>query len=337
MPRVAVLGYGSIGQRHVATVRESLHEGELLVYSSYEILGKPFASTTRLADITKFKPDLAIVCGAASKRLEAIRALPAETRGILIEKPFALNHQEGLEVQAALARKSSVVQVGYNLRFSASLVEFKQKLEERLLGSVVGVRAETGQHLSTWRPGRDYQSTVSANAALGGGVLRELSHEIDYLGWIFGDVGWVSAWSGRQSTLEVDVEDTAHITLGFRGTSPGGPIIGQLNLDFVRHDRARNVVAICDGGTLKWDGISGRVEQWLASGAEWDEIFVEAPRTPSTYLLQWEAFCRAVDGGEMLGATANDALKVLATIDAVRSSSNAGGQHQAPDCNGSVA
>ena len=62
------------------------------------------------------------------------------------------------------------------------------------------------------RPKIDYKETVSAKAELGGGVLLELSHEIDYLRWIFGEFNWVSAWHGKLSNLEIDVEDASLIT-----------------------------------------------------------------------------------------------------------------------------
>ena len=77
------------------------------------------------------------------------------------------------------------------------------------------LRCEIGQYLPLWRPGSDYRLGVSANRALGGGVLLELSHELDYLRWIFGDVDWVQASLERQSALEIDVEDTAHLLLSF--------------------------------------------------------------------------------------------------------------------------
>ena len=40
--------------------------------------------------------------------------------------------------------------------------------------------------LPSWRKNIDYQSSVSAKKSLGGGVLLELSHEIDYLIWLIG-------------------------------------------------------------------------------------------------------------------------------------------------------
>jgi len=331
MNRVAIFGYGSIGRRHLATVRESMPSAEILVCSSQKLGSEPFTSTGSFADVIDFKPDLAIICGAASTRFDAIEALPAHTRGILIEKPFAVDYQQGVALSAEIEKRGYFAQVGYNLRFSRSLAVFKSKIEAGHLGDVLSVRAETGQHLGSWRAGQDYRNTVSAQNALGGGVLRELSHELDYLTWIFGNVAWVAAWHGRQSGMEIDVEDTAHITLSFAGSDGIPPTIGQLNVDFVRHDSTRRVSALCEFGTLRWDGVSRRVEQWREGGSGWDLLYAEAPEDPSTYSLQWDAFQQATESGSGLGATVSEGLKVLALIDLIRASNTARGRRLSPD------
>jgi predicted dehydrogenase len=66
---------------------------------------------------------------------------------------------------------------------------------------------------------------VSAKKELGGGVLLELSHEIDYLRWIFGEVEWIRATISQQSNLEIDVEDSAHILMGFTPQKMGEKIV----------------------------------------------------------------------------------------------------------------
>lgn len=330
MNRVVIFGYGSIGRRHLSTVRQSMPSAEILVWSTQNLGSEPFDSTSSFADVTVFKPDLAIICGAASTRLDAIEALPPHTRGILIEKPFAVDYQQGLALSAEIEKRRYFAQVGYNLRFSQSLAVFKATIEARHLGDVLSVRAETGQHLGSWRAGQDYRNTVSAQNALGGGVLRELSHELDYLMWIFGDVKWVSAWHGRQSELEIDVEDSAHITLCFEDSEAKPGLVGQLNLDFFRRDPTRFVTAICESGSVRWDGISGVIEQWVDGDSGWNLLYSEVAEGPSTYTLQWEALVQAAEGGINAGATVEDGLKVMALIEAICSSDKAGGCRWSP-------
>jgi hypothetical protein len=75
------------------------------------------------------------------------------------------------------------VYVGYDLRFSPLLNYVHQHLES--LGEVYYVNAYCGQHLSQWRD-RGYRECYSSSSSLGGGVLNDLSHEIDYLQFLFG-------------------------------------------------------------------------------------------------------------------------------------------------------
>jgi predicted dehydrogenase len=47
-------------------------------------------------------------------------------------------------------------------------------------------------------------------------VLLELSHEIDYLSWIFGKIMWARATLSKQSELDLNVEDHANLVLGIK-------------------------------------------------------------------------------------------------------------------------
>ena len=58
-------------------------------------------------------------------------------------------------------------------------------------------------------------SPTAPRAALGGGILLDAIHELDYLLWLLGPVASVSAELDRVSDLEIDVEDTALLSLRF--------------------------------------------------------------------------------------------------------------------------
>ena len=330
MHKVAVLGFGSSGRRFATLVSQRLPEAELLVYSSQRLAGESFHSTSDLSEVSKFEPTIAIICGVASDRLGMVKALPKEMRGVLVEKPLAVNYEEGIQVTNELVQRGGITQVGYNLRFSPSLREFKRKVDSLRFGRVLSVRAETGQYLSDWRTGRDYRTTASARGGSGGGVLRELSHEIDYLRWIFGDIEWVSAWCGKQSDLEIDVEDTAHLKLGFSPEAALPMLVGQLNLDFTRHDRTRSITAVCAEGTLRWDGITLRVEEWPQGGAGWGVAYAEEALAPTSYERQWDSFYSAVTKGVTPEVTVEDGLAVLSVIDSARSSHDSAGIRVSP-------
>lgn len=307
-------------------IRDRLEEAELMVYSRHtrQIAGVELTSDLRRVSV--FQPDIAVVAGAASDRVAMVRALPDTTRGVLVEKPLAVTVREGNELEQIFEARGTLCQVGYNLRFSQSLKEFRTAINSKELGEVVSVRAETGQYLPDWRPRRDYRTTVTAQSALGGGVLRELSHELDYLQWIFGQIDWVSAWIGRQSQLEIDVEDVASIRCGFSPADGSKTIVGQIALDIVRHDSTRTVTAICERGSLQWDGIGMQVRRWRGGQHSWDIIHSEECGNSETYKRQWDSFVYAVENSISPEVSVADGLSVLSVIEAVERSHDSEGR-----------
>ena len=247
--RVLIVGQGSIGQRHLRILRENLPQADIRV-----LRHRPGSGVSELAngvyhdlaDACTFAPQVAIIANPAPFHLQVATALVAVGSHLLIEKP--LSHDlAGVEALLHQAHAQGVVlQVGYNLRFLPSLARFRHLVHQGEVGQVLSIRCEIGQYLPTWRPDSDYRQGVSAQGSLGGGVLLELSHELDYLRWIFGEVDWVKAYLGRHSQLEIDVEDVAHLILGFspnRAAKAPGPVAA-LSLDFLRHDPTRLCTAI---------------------------------------------------------------------------------------------
>ncbi|MFX7793064.1 Gfo/Idh/MocA family oxidoreductase, partial [Acinetobacter baumannii] len=69
-----------------------------------------------------------------------------------------------------------------------SAQQVRQMIQEGVIGNLYNAFIEIGQYLPDWRPTKDYRETVSAKTELGGGVLLELSHELDYAQWILGSL-----------------------------------------------------------------------------------------------------------------------------------------------------
>lgn len=218
-----------------------------------------------------------------------------------------------------------VLMTGYNLRFLPSLQKFRNLLHDDAIGKILSVRCEVGQYLPNWRPSSDYRQVTSARRYLGGGVLLELSHELDYLRWIFGEIDWVKATLSRQSALEIDVEDTAHITLGFEPASDGSRLIGTVNLDFIRHDSIRLCTAIGEQGSLRWDALDSQVSIYEVDKKKWREFFSHKCGSDDSYLTELKSFIDSVLNRKKPLIMGEDGLKVLQIIEAARESEASGG------------
>ncbi|MBT6050345.1 MAG: Gfo/Idh/MocA family oxidoreductase [Candidatus Scalindua sp.] len=323
--RLLIVGLGSIGTRHVRLAREILPEVEIIVLrhkSCNDIQNTDIdLCVTTLEDALKFKPQAAVIANPASHHLDI--AIPLAEAGIhlLIEKPISSSIDDVSNLIDICKDRNLILMTGYNLRFLASLQQFREFIVSKRVGQVLSVRAEIGQYLPSWRPGSDYRQTVSAKSALGGGVLLELSHEIDYLRWLFGEIEWVSAKLKKQSELDIDVEDTAHLVIGFENNEQTNPVLANLNMDFIRHDTTRTCTVICENGTLRWNAMSGVVDVFEQGASEWQILFTEEQQRDGTYIEEWKHFLKCIDKDETPRVSGRDGLKVLQVIDGIRQSS----------------
>jgi predicted dehydrogenase len=322
--RWLIVGRGSIGTRHLALARHLVPDAVIGVLG-HSAKPKPVEADcvfVTLAEAVAFAPAAAVIANPAPFHLEAALALARAGANLLVEKPLAAVSAGLQDLIAICGERKIVLMVGYNLRFSPSLRFFRDAIETNMVGRILSVRAEVGQNLEQWRD-RDYRHSVSARAALGGGVLLELSHEIDYLRWIFGDIAWVGAATARQSDLDIDVEDTANLILGFaHPTGERGPLV-TVNLDFVRHDVTRTCTAIGAAGTLRWDGVAGTVSVFRRGAKSWDTLFARSPDRDETYRGEWRHFLECLAGAPP-EVTGSDGLAVVKVVEAAKQSASSG-------------
>ena len=322
---IAIIGFGSAGQRALSELRKLKPGTGFLVVTRQVQSEKDARFTQDVRDVEEFRPHAIVLAGPASYRLENLKALKDLNVPVFIEKPLATTLNDGRIALDLLQMRTGITQIGYNLRFSDSLRAFRDLIQAERFGRVLRFSAETSQFLPNWRPGMDYREGVSGRSDLGGGVLLELSHEIDYLRWIFGEWSWVSAWFGQVSSLEIDVEDTALITIGIENGADSVPLPGQLTLDFVRRDKTRTISAICEEGTVRWDGVRGIVEVFDATKMSWTTLVTDE-KSDSTYENQWKSFLSVVEEGENPLVGVEDGIEVLRAVEAIRLSNQNSGQ-----------
>jgi len=321
--RILIVGHGSIGKRHLQLARTLLPNADIRVLRHQPCTSTPEYSNgcfDNIEDVYEFAPQVAVIANPATFHIQVALKLTAKGVHLLIEKPIA-ESVENIPLLLELSQKNNtILLVGYNLRFLASLQQFRAALHSQTIGRVLSVRCEIGQFLPSWRPDSDYKQGVSARSELGGGALLELSHEIDYLRWIFGEVDWVSAILSQQSDLDIDVEDTAHLIFGFTTQIVDKiQLIASVNLDFIRHDTTRSCTAIGNKGSLRWDGLVGTVEQFDLESKTWVEVYRDEEK--DSYVSEWKHFLNCISGYEKPLISGNDGLKVLEIIEAVRQSS----------------
>lgn len=248
-----VVGSGSIAKRHVANLRRLYPNAEVVCVSATgrTLTIEETGATRVLASIDEallMQPKFAVIASPAPYHIAHAKPLLANQIPVLIEKPLAHSSSAYALEEDALKMHADLIDVAYNLRYLTSAQKVKAWLDAKVIGRVHSVLVDVGQYLPDWRPNTDYRDNVSARASLGGGVLLELSHEIDYLVWFFGRFSTVFARSGNRGDLTLDVEDAVDAVI----VSDEGVVVN-LHMDFLQRQLTRTCKIIGLDGTILWD------------------------------------------------------------------------------------
>lgn len=246
MTKSVVVGAGSIGVRH-AEVLTSLGLEVAYVSSRSDLVEKTF--TTVEEAISIFKPDYVVVANQTVNHSQVYQELKStEFIGrVLVEKPA------NIDFETFSSSSFSSVHVAYNLRFHPLLSALKEELAGQ---KVLSAQAYVGQNLKTWRPGRAVEEQYSAYVKQGGGVLRDLSHELDYLQWLFGKVLKLTASGGRIGNVTIDSDDSWSIIM----LMEQAPQVS-LSMNYLDIPGSRNLRLITDEATYLVDFVGGTLSK----------------------------------------------------------------------------
>jgi len=238
--KVLIIGYGSIGKRHARLL--AAEGAELGIVTKQKLTDYPcWASLEAVPDLRSF--DFFLIASETVKHYDQLEYLSSKLEGkrILVEKPLFMTH-------ADLPINKNQVFVSYNLRFHAILQEIKTRLAK---WKPIACLAQVGQWLPDWRPEQDYTKSYSADPNQGGGVLLDLSHELDYLTWLFGPMTLVESFEGRISPLRIQSEDFVSLI-----AQTSRQVALTLSMDYISRIPMRNLVIHCEEGTLIADLIA---------------------------------------------------------------------------------
>lgn len=293
--KTLVIGYGSIGTRHVKLLKEL---GCRVAVVSRRDIDYHIKYNNIYNAIEAEQPDYVVIANETYNHFQSLACITKlGFQGIvLVEKP--LFHL----FKKPPANNCQAIFVAYNLRFHPVIQNLYDLLQDE---KILSVQAYCGQYLPLWRPRSNYRMSYSADRAAGGGVLRDLSHELDYLNWILG--GWrkLTALGGHFSHLQIDSDDIFSILLETNRC----PVV-TIHLNYLDRVSRREILVNTDNHTIKADLVKGTLE--TDSAKEYfktDKDF--------TYRLQHRAI---LDGNFNHPCSIEEGLTVMKMIEAVESS-----------------
>lgn len=222
--RIAVIGAGLIGHRHIKHVADEPRcqlAGVVTTSSKAKGLAEN-AGTRHFTDIDTFLREGGAegVIIATPNDTHAPIAIKCAEAGLhlLVEKPIDADLKAAGRLIDAAAKAGVRLLIGHHRRFNPYIEATKQILNDGKLGTVTAVNA-----LWTVLKPMGYFDVKWRRAPGGGPVLINLIHDIDCLRYLFGDMERIYAESSN-AIRKFEVEETAAIIIRFKSGMLGSVI-----------------------------------------------------------------------------------------------------------------
>lgn len=322
--KIAVVGTGSIGRRHLQNlldlgVRDLVAVSEYSRKTSIDVGGTSVAAVQTYDEALSADITAVVIGNPTSLHLDYLRRAVAAGKHVYLEKPAALSADGLVEIERAAAARGIVVAMGTMYRFNARLERLRERVLAGDCGLILSVETLIGEHIADYHPGEDYRQSYTARAELGGGVLLTQIHQIDWLNWIFGPFVTAFAAGGHRSDLEIDVEDSVSYLLVGAG---GLPAFGQLN--YLQRPKRAGLAVTGTAGRLEWDLFAHALHFTPARS----EAVVETEATSydrnAMFVAAMRDFLTCVQDGGSPRATLEDGRTALCVVDAIRDSMTTG-------------
>jgi predicted dehydrogenase len=267
--KILVVGYGSIGKRHVTNLLP-IPNIEIIICTSRKNIDVELKNKCKifesLDDCIDEEPIAAIISNVTSLHIKTALKLASAGLHLFLEKPLSNNLENIEKLSNIVDEKKLVTFMGFNLRFHSCIKKIKELLENNEIGKIISVNAESGSYLPDWHPNEDYRDSYASKENLGGGVILTCIHEIDYLHWFFGEIKELFAITGKFSDLDIEVDDLASVIMRFSNN-----VVAELHLDFFQKPDFRCCKIVGTNGTIYWDSTNNIVKLYDLKLKKWIE------------------------------------------------------------------
>lgn len=296
--KILIKGFGSIGKRHYEVLKGLYPQAQIDIVSSQK-LSNAIRSFQEIEDLDIY--DYFVVASPTSEHYADLLFLEQRVcnKIIFMEKPLFAKKQNFSQTH------SNQIYVGYVLRFHPLIQQLKKLLEQHY---VYFVEVVSESYLPDWRPNSDYRQTYSARSELGGGVLLDLSHEADYLQWIFGNFEEIKGINTKISELEIDTDDLATFII----TTSKKTIIN-LTLNYFSKIPKRLITIHVKDFSLEVDLVNNRTRQ-IDIYQKTKEIILQIERND----LFKEMHFNTLEVQEKILPNLKDGIKIMNTLERMK-------------------
>lgn len=305
------VGLGGIGQRHLRNLIQL--RGEKAEIYAYRVRKAEFVldnklnvvseggleerygikTISSLCEAEKLNIDSVFICNPTSLHMDTLMWAVQNDLHIFVEKPISNNYVKIDELTEQIRNRGMITFVGYQNRYHPCVKKAKELIRNGGIGRVVSVNAEIGENVTKWHKYEDYREMYACKQKLGGGVVLSQIHEIDYLIDFFGMPKEVYAVGGKNSTLEIDVEDVATIMMKYDIDGCNVPIC--IQEDYLQSPPSRKCRIVGTKGKVEFDLLESTIVVYDEDGKTIYKERYEFERN-DMFLEEMNIFLNAVEG-----------------------------------------
>jgi len=322
MTKIGIIGTGGIGRKHIEALA-SLEDAEIAAVTDRDAdaarkaAGAGTKAVGNISDCIRLADAVWICTPPASHRELAAAALGAG-KHVYCEKPIAVRLDDADAMVEAAKKAGRVLATGFNMRYRRGFGRLRSLIEAGAVGTPVSYWCHRIGSLGVG--GRDWRTDP---AQLCGMTVESLSHDIDMVRWLFGEIEEVKAVVSGSRTDLSGYDDNACVLMR---TAGGVAVTIHASWSSALGQGSRGVVGT--EGTAVLEG----PDVWSVSGIRWKsrgmdyeaaESFVDVLDTTS-YRAADEAFLSFLKTGSGAVPTGGDGRAALAVSLAILESSATG-------------
>lgn len=245
--KALIVGFGSIGKKHLEALVHINQFNIIDLVSKHckynENINKIFKNLDQVNEIESY--DYFLLCSETHLHFNQLSYLNHNLNNKIIfcEKPI-------FHKLLKLNNIKNKIFIGYQLRFHPVIKKIK---ELNILDKIISSSIICGQYLPNWRK-TDYRFSYSSDKKRGGGVLLDLSHEIDYILWIFGKLKKFKGIRCKVSNLKINSDDLSLINF----INQNNQVIN-LSIDYISKFKQRKIIAHTNNSSYEADLLANKI------------------------------------------------------------------------------
>ena len=323
MHTILIVGYGSIGKRHLKNISKSTN-AKIIVLTKQKNLSKLQKNNIFVVDSLKealsYKPDIGFVTNETNLHVDTTITLADNNMHLFLEKPLSHSMKNVIKLKNIIKKKKLISQIGCHMRFHPCIKKIKNILEKNTLGRIISVGIESSSFLPDWHPYEDYRLGYAARDELGGGISLTCIHEIDLLYWFFGMPNKVFSVTGKFSDLEVKTDDLSVMTFLLKNR-----IVGEIHLDYFQRPEFKSCKIKGTKGTLYWDSTTNEVKIFNHRSKRWKSVIqIKNFKKNTMYVDEVKYFFNAIKKKHKTMNDIDDGIKTLGIVLGAKKSSKLG-------------